>query len=56
MEIKIDSMKFKLSAKVVGDIAESYEIYSHIKAVTYNNMFVREEEEGRWVSQVVLDV
>ncbi|MFC1682375.1 archease [Nanoarchaeota archaeon] len=44
-----------MSAQVCGDVAEEYEIHIDIKAVTYNEMFVR-KENGKWVAQVVLDV
>jgi len=46
---------FKLEAEVVGDKAENYEIHIDIKAVTYNEMFVK-EEGGQWIAQVVVDV
>ena len=45
--------KFELECEVVGGLGE--EIHSHIKAITYNEMFVK-EEGGKWVAQVVLDV
>lgn len=47
--------EFELHAILVGDSSEKYEIKEHIKSVTYNEMFVR-EEEGKWIAQVVLDV
>ena len=46
---------FKLEAEVVGDNAENYEINIDIKAITYNDMFVK-EEKSKWIAQVVLDV
>jgi SHS2 domain-containing protein len=46
---------FKLEAEVLGDDAENYEIHIDIKAVTYNEMFVK-QEGGQWVAQVVVDV
>ena len=49
------SGSFELTATLVGDSSEKYEINEHIKSVTYNEMFVR-EEEGKWIAQVVLDV
>ncbi len=52
--IKI-TKNFKLKAEVVGDDAENYEIHIDIKAITYNEMFVR-NEKGKWTAQVVLDV
>jgi SHS2 domain-containing protein len=51
LEIK----KNKLTATLTGDLAENYEINEHIKAVTYNEMFVREEKR-KWTAQVVVDV
>ena len=53
--ISIDKENKKLICEVVGDIADNYEIISHVKAVTYNSMFVREEGEG-WRAHVVLDI
>lgn len=56
---KVKSIKitkdFKLEAEVVGDDAENYEIHIDIKAVTYNEMFVK-QEGTKWVVQVVVDV
>lgn len=45
----------KLKCVVVGDSAENYKFTNDVKAVTYNDMFVRENEKG-WECQVVLDV
>jgi len=56
-KIKIDKKNLNLSAKVSGDDAKNYEIHLDIKAVTYNDMFVKfDEEKKQWVTQVVLDV
>ena len=44
-----------LVAEIVGDFAQNYELNIDVKAITYNEMFVR-EENGKWVAQVVLDV
>lgn len=52
-KIKID--KLKLKAIIVGDKASDYKFTNPVKAVTYNEMFVK-EEHGKWTSQVVLDV
>ncbi|MBS3084464.1 archease [Candidatus Pacearchaeota archaeon] len=54
-DLKIDKKSFKLSGVFEGDSGENYEVHTHIKAVTYNEMFVK-RERGKWVSQVVLDV
>ena len=55
---KVKNLKIKenqLSAEIIGDKAENYKIENHIKAVTYNEMFVK-KEKNKWIAQVVLDV
>ncbi len=58
-EIKIEEPVkeglFKLRAVVLGDSAENYKFTNDVKAITYNEMFVR-EEGGKFSCQVVLDV
>lgn len=54
-KIKIDREKLKLSALVLLDDAKKYKISNNVKAVTYNEMFIK-QERGKWVIQVVLDV
>jgi SHS2 domain-containing protein len=46
---------FKLEAEVVGDDAKNYEIHIDIKAITYNEMFVK-KKGNKFIAQVVLDV
>src|SRR4030042_1948450 len=63
--IKI-SNKFDLKATIIGDRASEYEFTNPVKAVTYNEMFVRKEkvpsdkDENKkvevWIAQAVLDV
>jgi len=56
--VKVEKMKIdklKLKAVIVGDNASDYKFTNSVKAVTYNDMFVK-EEHGKWTSQVVLDV
>lgn len=53
--IKIDKTKFKLKATISGDKASSYKFSNKVKAVTYNEMFVKQKGKN-WTSQVVLDV
>jgi len=55
--IKIAKEKqYVLKAKVVGDkFKDAYERHGAIKAVTYNEMFVK-EQKGKVVVQVVLDI
>jgi protein archease len=55
---KIESVKIengKLKAVVLGDDVSNYKFGNDVKAITYNEMFVK-EEKGKWVAQVVLDV
>ncbi len=52
-EIKIKD--FKLTAKISGDWAIRYKFTNSVKAVTYNEMFIKHEKD-KWISQVVLDV
>jgi len=55
---KIESVKIKdnkLNCVVVGDSAEKYKFTNDVKAITYNDMFVREKGR-RFECQVVLDV
>ncbi len=54
-KMKIDEEEKTLSCVLIGDSEGSYEIFSHIKAITYNEMFVR-KENGVWICQVTLDV
>jgi SHS2 domain-containing protein len=54
-EMKIDKDNFSLQATLTGDKGENYVFTNDVKAVTYNGMFVREENE-KWICEVVLDV
>ena len=53
--IKISEKGFKLHAEIVGDKAQNYSIDEHIKAITYNDMFVK-KNKNKYVVQVVVDV
>jgi len=44
-----------LEAELIGDSVKNYETNIDVKAVTYNEMFVR-QKKGKWVCQVVVDV
>jgi SHS2 domain-containing protein len=50
----------ELEAEVIGDVASNYKFSNDVKAITYNQMFVKQEkdETGKniWVVQAVLDV
>ena len=55
---KINKIKIKnnkLEAEISGDKASNYKFTNDVKAVTYNEMFVKKEKSG-WTTQVVLDV
>lgn len=48
--------KFFLSAELIGDkFNEGYEQLGSVKAVTYNQMFVK-KIKGKYITQVVLDL
>lgn len=53
--IEIDEDSFRIRCEVFGDKAEKYKFTNDVKAVTYNEMYVR-EKEGKFLCQVVLDV
>ena len=53
--LKFDQKALKIKAEVIGDDAENYNISEHVKAVTYNEMFVK-KIKNNWTSQVVLDI
>ena len=55
IKIKEKSGTYFIDCLVSGDDAKNYEIGSHVKAITYNEMFIK-EENGTWISQVVLDI
>jgi SHS2 domain-containing protein len=52
-EIKIKNLKLK--AIISGDKVSNYNFTNEVKAVTYNEMFVK-QENGKWKTQVVIDV
>jgi SHS2 domain-containing protein len=51
----IEIKNFKLKAIFIGDKASDYKFNNEVKAVTYNEMFVKQKGKN-WISQVVLDV
>ena len=53
--ITINADRTCLQADVTGDNAADYQLELGIKAVTYHDMFVK-QEQGRWITQVVLDI
>ncbi len=61
LKVKIDEENFKLTAVVSGDDAERYKFTNDVKAITYNEMYVKEEKiKGKklksYKAQFVLDV
>jgi len=54
-EIEINKETFELKAIVLGDSAENYKFTNDVKAVTYSEMKVSEEND-EFVCSVVLDV
>ena len=55
IKIEIKGKKFELQAEAFGDRASEYKFTNDVKAVTYNQMFVKKEKD-KYVVQVVLDV
>lgn len=52
-------LKYKLNAEVYGDNVKNYKTFTDVKAITYNQMFVRQKNiKGKkmFVCQVVVDV
>ena len=49
------NQKFKLSTTLYGDDAGKYDVRTHVKAITYNEMFVK-KVKNQFVCQVVVDV
>lgn len=54
---KIKIKDGKLEAEISGDNLKNYKFSNSVKAITYNQMFVKFDEKKRqWTAQVVLDV
>jgi SHS2 domain-containing protein len=53
--VVIDKEKLTLTATVTGDKGEHYSFTNDVKAVTYNDMTIK-EEDGKWIIRVLLDV
>ena len=56
-EVKVEFEYGVLNATLIGDYQKEfkYDVHTYIKAVTYNDLFVKEKENG-WVIQVVHDI
>lgn len=57
-KININKEEFELVAEVYGDDVKKYKTITDVKAITYNEMFVKWDKDGgnRFVCQVVVDV
>ena len=55
VKVKIDKEKLRLTGEVTGDDAGKYSIGLDVKAVTYNQMFVK-KQKNKYICQVILDV
>jgi len=53
--LKITKKDFTLDATIIGDKASDYEFTNDVKAITYNEMFIK-KENNKYTAQVVLDV
>lgn len=53
--IKINEKNLTAEAEVSGDDAKNYKINIGIKAITYNEMFVK-KDKNKYTAQVVVDV
>lgn len=57
LDIKILKKGYKITAEILGDNSKNYKLKTHIKAVTYNDMFVKFDDKSKIYScQVVVDV
>jgi len=58
LKIKEDAGAYFISCDVLGDKGDDYELEHHVKAITYNEMFVKKVkgEKNKYVCQVVVDV
>ena len=52
---QVDLENKKIKCITVGDKAKNYKFTNDVKAITYNEMFVK-EERGKFICRVVLDV
>ena len=53
--VKKNSKGYIFNFEVVGQKLKNQKISAHVKAITYNEMFVK-KEGGNWIAQVVVDV
>ena len=53
--LELDEKNFRIKAEIIGDDVKNYKASTHIKAITYNEMFVK-KGKNKWISQVVVDI
>lgn len=53
--LKIDEKKREITAEIVGDLITNYETLTHVKAVTYNDMEIKQINKGYEII-IVFDV
>lgn len=57
LNIKILKKGYKITGEILGDNSKNYKLKTHIKAITYNDMFVNFDNKSKIYScQVVVDV
>lgn len=57
INIKILKQGYRITAEIFGDNSKNYKLKTHIKAITYNEMFVKFDGKSKIYScQVVVDV
>ncbi|USN45736.1 MAG: archease [Candidatus Woesearchaeota archaeon] len=56
LDIIRDNDQFILKANILGDSAESYDVHTAVKSVTYNDMFINQDDQGHYEIQVVHDL
>jgi len=54
-KIKFNEIARSMKVEFYGDDSKKYKGLEDIKAVTYNEMFVK-QEKSKWAAQVILDV
>ena len=54
-KIEINQKDFSIKATITGDKTDNYKFTNDVKAVTFSEMFIKNEDD-KWKIQVVLDV
>lgn len=57
IDIKILKQGYKITAEIQGDSLKNYKLKTQVKAITYNDMFVKfNDKTKKYTCQVVVDV